>query len=211
MLPALVALAVLAAGTLTGWRVMHRRKSAANAATTSRVDPFTIGEPWRRHVSAALGVQRKYDDIVGSVQPGPLRDRLTTIGRQVEQAVTECHAVAQRGDRLDDALRHLDVSALDRQLEGATDDVTKQSIQSQLEAAGRLRTMRTDTDTQLRLLITRMGELTAMAAVVSVGTDTAAESSAALVSGVDEVLTQLQGLRLAMEELDQPGRSAGST
>jgi hypothetical protein len=71
--------------------------------------------------------------------------------------------------------------------------------------------MRTETDSQLRLLITRMGELTAMAAVVSVGTDTAAESSAALVSGVDEVLAQLQGLRLAMEELDEPGRSAGST
>ena len=211
MITALVALAVLEPAALTGWRVMHRRKGASRATKTARVDPFTMGEPWRRHVAAALGVQRKYDDIVGGVQPGPLRDRLTTIGRQVEQAVTECHAVAQRGDGLDDALRHLDVSALDHRLQRATDDVTKRSIQAQLEAAGRLRTMRTETDTQLRLLITRMGELTALAAVVSVGTDTAAESSAALVSGVDEVLTQLQGLRLAMEELDQPGRSAGST
>jgi hypothetical protein len=211
MVPALVALAVLAVGALTGLRVMRKRNRAASGGSTPRLDPFTIGEPWRRHVSAALAVQRRYDEIVAGVQAGPLRERLTTIGDQVERAVTECHAVAARGDRLDDALRHLDVAALDRQLQAATDEVARQSITAQLEAAGRLRTMRTETDSQLRLLITRMGELTAMAAVVSVGTDTAAESSAALVSGVDEVLAQLQGLRLAMEELDEPGRSAGST
>ena len=57
-----------------------------------------------------------------------------------------------------------------------------------------------DTDQQLRLLNTRLGELLAQAAEVSVGSDTTSD----LGSAVDDVVTQLESLRLAVEDVNNP-------
>lgn len=200
MVPLLVVLALAAAaGAAT---LLWRRRSPRRAA----IDPFTLSEPWRRHVSAALSAQRRYLEIVRGTRQGPLRDRLTTIGAQVQQAVEQCADVARRGDDLDAALGRIDVASLDRQLAAAADDATRASLGAQLAAAGRIRTTRDDTDGRLRLLVTRMGELTALAAEVGVGVGEA-ES---LGSGVDDVVTQLEGLRLALQEVEPPGRPATS-
>ena len=197
MVPALVVLAVVAvAGAAWWWR--RRTRGIPQA----EVDPFTLGEPWRRQVAA----QRRYRDIVRDVQPGPLRDRLSAIGGQVEQAVSECYAVGRDGEELDDALGRLDVASLDRQLQRASDEVARGSLTTQLAAAGRLRAARDDTDARLRLQVTRMGELVALAAEVSVGTD----NTDVLGTGVTDVVTQLEGLRQALQEVQQPGRPATS-
>jgi hypothetical protein len=79
-------------------------------------------------------------------------------------------------------------------------------VQSQLDAASRIRATRDDTDARLRLLTTRMGELVAQAAEVSVGTDTTDE----LGTGVGDVVTQLEALRLALNDVNNPGRPATS-
>ena len=65
---------------------------------------------------------------------------------------------------------------------------------------------RDDTDSRLRLLTTRMGELVAQAAEVSVGTD----STDQLGTGVDDVVTQLEALRLALNDINSTGRPATS-
>ena len=203
----LIVVAAIAIGAASWWWLRRRRGGSAGRSSSLReVDPFTLSEPWRRHVQAALSAQRRYRDIAGGVQPGPLRDRLDSIGQQVAHAVHECYAIGKRGDELDDALSKLDVASLDRQLQHATDDITRGSLSAQLAAAGRLRTTRDDADTRLRLQVVRMGELTALAAEVSVGTD----NSELLGSGVDDVLVQLEGLRLAIQEVEQPGRPATS-
>lgn len=198
MVPLLAALALVAVGGLVA--AMRRRRGPRPAA----IDPFTLSEPWRRHVAAAQAAQRRYREITSATSGGPLRDRLVSIGGQVQKAVEECFAIGKRGDDLDDALARLDVPGLDAQLGRATDETAKASVAAQLAAAGRIRSTRDDTDAQLRLLVVRMGELTALAAEVSVGTDTTDQ----LGVGVGDVVTQLEGLRLALQEVNQPGRPA---
>lgn len=201
----LVIAAVVAVG-VAAWWWRTRSPSAGRPSARHTIDPFTLGEPWRRHVQAALGAQRRYREIVGGVRPGPLRDRLDEIGQQVAQAVVECDEVAARGDEIDAALAHLNVPSLERQLDGATDDAARSSITAQLAAAQRMRATREEIDRQLRLQVVRMGELTALAAEVGVGT----HDTELLGVGVNDVVVQLEGLRQAVQEVQQPGRPATS-
>ena len=202
MVPFIVGLVILAVGAGV-FRVRGRRRGLSSKAA---IDPFTLGEPWRRHVAAAQATQRRYREIARSTPDGPLRDRLGDIDSQVDHAVEECFGIARRGDDLDGALTRIDTGALNRQLEHTTDEPTRASVQSQLASAARIRITRDDTDSQLRLLTTRMGELVAQAAEVSVGTDTTEQ----LGSGVGDVVTQLEALRLALNEVNEPGRPTTS-
>lgn len=202
MVPVIVGLVVLAVGAVA-LLVRSRRRSLPRKVA---IDPFTLSEPWRRHVAAAQATQRRYREIIRTIPDGPLRDRLREIDSQVDHAVEECFGIARRGDDLDDALARFDTGSLNRQLENAADEPTRASVGSQLASAARIRSTRNDTDSRLRLLTTRMGELVAQAAEVSVGTETTAE----LGSGVDDVVTQLEALRLALTDLNDPGRPATS-
>jgi hypothetical protein len=121
----------------------------------------------------------------------------------VRRGVEECWLIARRGDELDAALSRLDSTALAARLTAATDDPTRTSLKAQLDSAQRIRATRDDTDQRLRLLNTRLGELLAQAAEVSVGSD----STDDLGSAVDDVVTQLESLRLAIDDINntRPG------
>jgi hypothetical protein len=164
------------------------------------IDPFALSEPWRRSVSAAQSVQRRYAEIVAATPAGPLRSNMQSITRQVQRGVEECWLIAKRGDDLDAALKRLDRTSLQNRLDATTDDATRMSLQSQLESAQRIKATRDDADQRLRMLNTRLGELLAHAAEVSVGADTTAE----LGSAVDDVVLQLESLRLAVEDVNNP-------
>jgi hypothetical protein len=199
MVPVLVGIAVLA---LAGVAVVALRR---RAPSTPPIDPFTVGEPWRRHVAAALAAQRRYRELVGTTEAGPLREHLVQIGTQVANAVDECYQIARAGDDLDQALDAFDTPSLTARAERATDDATKASLQAQLDSAGRIRTTRNDTDAKLSLLTTRMGELVAQAAEVSVGTITTDDFG----TNVGDVVTELEALRLAIADVNRTGRVAG--
>lgn len=168
------------------------RKAAIN------IDPFTLGEPWRRHVSSAQSTQRRYNEIVAATAKGPLQERLTAIGRQVHHAIEECWTIAKRGDQLDDSLKRLNTASLRTQLERSVDETTRLSLRTQIESSDRIRANRDQTNQQLRLLNIRMGELVAQAAEVSVGSHT----TESLGSAIDDVVTQLEALRLAVEDVE---------
>jgi len=202
MVPVIVGLVILAVGAVALLARSRRRGLPRKVA----IDPFTLSEPWRRHVAAAQATQRRYRAISRATPDGPLRERLREIDTQVDHAIEECFGIARRGDDLDDALSRFDTGALNRQLGNAVDEPTRASFQSQLASAARIRTTRDDTDARLRLLTTRMGELVAHATEVSVGTDI----TDGLGSGVDDVVTQLEALRLALSEINDPGRPSSS-
>lgn len=195
MTAALVAIGV--AAVVAAVAALRRRRPAQR---TMPIDPFVLGEPWRRHVSAAQAAQRRYSDIVAATPAGPLRTNMESITRQVQRGVEECWLIAKRGDELDDALRRLDSGSLQARLTQSSDDATRASLQSQLDSAQRIRTTRDDADQRLRLLDTRLGELIAEAAEVSVGSDATSD----LGSAVDDVVTQLEALRLAVDDVNNP-------
>jgi hypothetical protein len=195
MTAALVAIGVAAIVAIGA--VLRRRKPGQRPVA---MDSFTLSEPWRRYVSAAQASQRRYKDIVAATPAGPLRSSMESITRQVQRGVDECWLIAKRGDELDVALRRLDRPSLQARLDSTADDATRASLQSQLDSDQRIRTARDDTDRQLRLLNTRLGELLAQASEVSVGTDTTSD----LGSAVDDVVMQLESLRLAVEDINNP-------
>jgi len=188
---------LLSVAVVTMLTVRARRRGPRPIA----IDPFTLSERWRRHVAGAQSAQRRYQQIARSTPDGPLHSRLGEIERQVQHAVEECYAIAKRGAELDGALARMDTSSLQLQHDRATDETTRASLQSQLASAGRIRSTRDDTDARLRLLTTRMGELVAQAAEVSVGTDT----TDVLGTGVGDVVTQLEALRLALNDVNTTG------
>ncbi len=195
MTAALVAIGVAAVVAVAA--AVHRRRPAERRVA---IDPFALREPWRRYVSSAQAAQRRYTEIVAATPPGPLKANLESITRQVQRGVEECWLVAKRGDELDVALKRLDSVSLQADLDRSTDEATRASLQAQLQSAQRIRTTRDDTDQRLRLLNTRVGELLAQAAEISVGADSTDE----LGSAVDDVVTQLQALRLAVEDVNNP-------
>ncbi|MEO7371230.1 MAG: hypothetical protein ABIZ69_10215 [Ilumatobacteraceae bacterium] len=197
MTAALVAIAVAAA---LGVVAFVRRRTPMRRSMP--IDPFVLSEPWRRSVSAAQSAQRRYGEIVAATPAGPLRSNMESITRQVQRGVEECWLIAKRGDELDAALNRLDTVSLRTRLEQSTDDATRTSLQAQLDSAQRIRATRDDTDQRLRLLNTRLGELLAHAAEVSVGADTTGD----LGSAVDDVVTQLESLRLAVEDINNNPR-----
>lgn len=192
------------------WAALRLRPSkqgvrSASGSSTARIDPFGVGEPWRRHVAAAQSAQRRFTTIVSTLPDGPLRARMAEIGRQVDKGVDECWQIAKHGDRLDDTIRGLDGSGLTARLERATDTTTRQSVQNQLDSLQRIRVARTETDQRLRALQTRLGELVSQAAEVSISADRTSE----LGSAVDDVVVQLEALLQAVDEVNTTGRSRG--
>jgi hypothetical protein len=193
-------IAIVVAAVAAAAFVVRRRRPVRRSIP---IDSFTLSEPWRRYVSAAQAAQRRYTDIVAATAAGPLRSNMESITHQVQRGVEECWLIAKRGDELDVALNRLDRPSLQARLESSADDATRASLQAQLDSAERIRATRNDTDQQLRLLNTRLGELLAQAAEVSVGSDTTSD----LGSAVDDVVTQLESLRLAVEDVNnqRPG------
>jgi chromosome segregation ATPase len=195
-----IALGVVVAVFALRWARQMKSRSP-QAVGVGRIDPFTLGDPWRRHVAAAISAQKRYDAIVRGLDAGPLRARLAEIGQQLDQAVRECWDIARHGDSLDDSIRSLDGSGLRARLERATDDVTAESLRNQLASLDRIRSSRNDAEARLRVLQTRLGEIPSQAAEMRAGADHTAE----LGTAVDDVVVQLRALTQAVGELDAPG------
>jgi hypothetical protein len=200
LLAVIVAVA-LGGGGLWWWR---RRGRDPGARPAPAIDPFTVGERWRRHVTAANGALRRYREIVAATPPGPRRDQLAAITRQVEHGVGECGLIAKRGHELDKAAARIDVTTLRTRLAATDDPTAKASLQAQLDAGERLRAMRDDADEQLARLNDRLGELVARAAEVGAAGSAPAELGTAL----DDVVTRLEALRLAIDEVETAARPA---
>lgn len=202
---------VVAVGAVFG--ILKARRNAISGtssassprSTNGRVDAFAVGEPWRQHVAAAQSAQRRFANIVVTLPAGPLRAHMAEIGRQVSRGVDECWQIAKRGDQLDDTIRQLDGASLQSSFDRATDADQKASLRSQLDSVERVRTARNQTDERLRGLHTRLGELVSQAAEVSTGVDHTSE----LGSAVDDVVTQLEALNQAVDEVNNTGRSSG--
>ncbi len=184
---------------------LRKRNAGAAGRATAPVDPFGVGEPWRHHVAAALTAQKRYRAHVATIAAGPLQARMADIGRQVDRAVQECWEVARRGHQLDGTIRSLDGASLRARSERAAEGPEADSLRTQIESLDRIRATRDRTEQQLRTLQARMGELVARSAeltsdLAGAGIDDASE----LGSAVDEVVTELEALRLAMREVNGP-------
>ena len=170
------------------------------------IDPFTLSEPWRQMVQGAQRAGRRLHDTVGGTAEGPLRERLDDIVGKLDRALAESWEIARRGDEIDDAVGRLDPTALRSKLDtlraraaaGPSDDLAAAitSVESQLASAGRLKQLSSQTADRLRLTQTRLDELVARAAEVSIG----ASDTDAYATEVDDLVVEIEAMRLAVEE-----------
>ena len=218
---AVIVLIAVVGGSLAIVRRVRNRNEGSRSGPSARIDSFTVGEPWRRHVAAAQAAQRRYRAQVLALPAGPLKARMAEIGMQVDRGVMECWDIAKRGYQLDGVIRDLNAADLKARLDKSVDQREGASLRAQLGSVDRIRAARNDADERLRVLQTRLGELVGQAAEVvhdvpstdnadtSDTSDTATTSPTStnpgeLGSAVDDVVTQLTALRLAIREVSEP-------
>jgi len=170
---------------------------------TRRIDPFVLSEPWRRHVQSALSAKGRFDRTVRATRTGPIRERLMELSAKLDAAVDESWRIANKGDEIDAALGQLNTKRAEGELArlqaapgGADQSAAIASLQATIASGQRMQAVSTSTRGRLELLDTRLEELVARAAEVSVG----AGDGGVLGNDVDDLVTSLEGLRLALDE-----------
>ena len=182
----------------------------------SRIDPMSIADPWRAFMREALDAQRRYRKAVAASNEGPMRDRLIEIGERVDAGVDECWRIARRGDALQEAIANLDVPNARAELEQAKqqsrddkNDPTVQSLQAQVDSADRIIEVAKDAQNKLRLLDARLDEAVARAVELSIQAEDVAELGG-LGGQVDDVVSDMETLRVSLEEAGGTARAAGA-
>jgi hypothetical protein len=205
----LVVLAIVAAVLVVVVAVAVRNQRAGVTRRTHdpTIDPFGVGEPWRRLLQGALRSQSRYRELLSATAPGPTRDRLAEIGAEVDAAVSECWRIARRGDDLGQALDGMAVARARQELAAIGADETDPAVTGQAEALrsriasyDRVAASSADAERQLRLLVARLEETATRGTELSLGAG-ADPTLAALGSDVTHVVEELEALRLAFDEL----------
>ena len=200
-----------------------------------RIDPFTVQEPWRRFVQDALQARSRFRAAVDRAPAGPLHDRLREIASRVDDGVDEVWQIAQRGPHA--WWRRVVAStppsstaaprpwtpgpaARRRHAVGPTDPVA-QAIEVQRATASRMDAVIDRTRTELTVLDARLDEAVARTLELTTRASTDSAGLAGLGSDVDSLVTEMEALRLALDETDAaagarpadpglpPGRPAG--
>jgi hypothetical protein len=175
-------------------------------AKPPQLDPFALSEPWRQFVQSAQRSKRRLNETVRTTRAGPLRDRLQGVADRLDEAIADSWQIARRGDEIDSAVRHLDPPRLRAKLESLrtqagtapSDDLSAAiaSVEGQLASADRLKQLSSSTVDRLRLSEARLDELVSRAAEVSIG----ASDTTEFANDVDDLVLELEGLRLAVQE-----------
>jgi hypothetical protein len=197
--------AVLAASLAVA--VRNQRIGITRRSHDPGIDPFRVGEPWRRLVQGAVRAESRYRQTLQNTRPGPMRERLTEIGTHIDDAVSECWRIAQRGYDLQHALDAMDIARSREQLAAIPTDTTDPdlvqraaALSSRVGAYDRIAATTEQTEQQLRLLVARLEETSARGAELSLTAGTPGVD--ALDQEVTGVVDELESLRLAFEELD---------
>jgi hypothetical protein len=189
-------------------------RSARAVARAERIDAFALREPWRRYVQSMLSTQQRFERAVLATRPGPLRDRLTEIGRRVHDAVHESWELAKQGDRLDRAVEGYNVTEIRRELaviraEMARSDPSRHgalgkaaesvaarlgSVERMAERAQQLRDRAVVLDAQLDEIIAKATELSVTASSVDELTPLGTE--------VDHLVDEMESLRRAFADTE---------
>jgi hypothetical protein len=213
-----VALPVAALGGLLAYGI-RVAVAIPRKGTGARIDPFAVGEPWRHAVRDAVQARSRFDDAVKSFKPGPLRDSLSTVSRQMEEAVEECWRVAQQGQVLADARKRINDREAAWELQQAQyalaqaghNDVQAgriTALEAQLATAARMDALISSTKDQLDLLNARLDESVTRTIELSVSGQGGADT---LTADVGAIVDDLESLRMAIEEVDGGPSTSPST
>ena len=190
-----------------------------SSAARSRIDPFTVSEPWRRMVQDTLRSQNRFREAAGRMRPGPTRDRLRDLEDRVASTVDEAWRTARAGSALSSARRDLDVIGTRAKFERLTalpadavvpadavdapstpepgTQATIDALTARLESAARMDEQIATATSQLTVLNARLDEAVTRSIELSVR-DTSPDDFAAIETNLSDVSHELEALRVAL-------------
>lgn len=181
------------------------------------IRPSNLRDPWRTLVRRAVRAQERFEQAVKDTDPGPLRDRLADVGRQVEEATRQCWRIARRGDALDRAVKELDMAGANAQLAGLERDrarwrdhrelqATAEALRRRVESGRRLQAVAEQARDRLRRLDAQLDEAVARAIELSLGSLDAGAIQP-LGTDIDALVSELESLRQALDETGRSGEA----
>jgi len=184
------------------------------------IRPHALRDPWRTFVTEALDADERFARAVGTARSGPLRDRLQGIGEQIGTGVEETWRIARHGQALEDALRELEplgevrarLQHAEQELgsDGVGDDrhlgELVEALRSQIASTERIAKVARETRDRLRVLDARLDEAVARAVELSLRASDPSDV-AGLGSDVASIVTEMESLRLALDETAGPATS----
>jgi hypothetical protein len=202
----IVAAVAAGAGAYAAWVAVRMPKGPQSPAA-GEIDLHRLRDPWRWYVKEALESRARFRRAVGTTDPGPIRDRLASIGERLDDGVTESWRIASRGQDLESALAQLTpvdqveqrISQLRAGPASETTDGLIEALQGQVESYRRIAGTAAEAKNKLTILEARLDEAVARAVELSVQTaDTGALGG--LQEDVQTVVSEMEALRRGLEE-----------
>jgi hypothetical protein len=180
------------------------------------IDPFAVGEPWRRFVQDALGAERRFDDTVRRTPSGPLRERLGELGDRINEGVRECWRIACQGASLQKGLQQIDIKDIHRELAAVEAELrdadshtkpplerTRKALKAQEATYERIGNVWQDARDRLRVMNAQLDEAVARAVELSLSSSEPGDITV-LAGDVESLVSDLEALRQGLEAVDQP-------
>jgi hypothetical protein len=137
----------------------------------AHIDLATAPARYAPVMTDVVAARRRYLDLVGGLSPGPVRDRLSLLGAQVDAGVVTIWETVQRAVEMERVLATLDPDRVTREYKQAKRSDARPELVAALEqrfsSVQRLLNSLEELDSRLGLLEARLGGLVARAAEVA--------------------------------------------
>jgi len=177
----------------------RNRSRGSNDDPLAHVDPAAAPRRFAGAVADAVAARRRFRELVDGLRPGPVRDRLSGAGSQVDAGMQAVWDTVQRAAELERILATLDPDRVTDQYKQAKRSEVAPDVLAAHEArfasVQRLLNALDDTESQLALLDVRLGGAVARAAEVALAAGAGAdELDADLARLVDDLGALRAGL-----------------
>lgn len=178
----------------------RRRKATADAGVA--FDTRGIAPRFRPLVDDAARSQQRYRATLAAMRPGPLHDRMTTIGARIDASVAAIVSTVLHAQRIEEAVAHLDPHRIAQELKAARrhhaatgdDDPALTALAARFESTQRMLNALDDIDRSLRALDARLGAAVARATEIHL-LGAVDDEVGALGAQLDDVLFELAALQ----------------
>lgn len=156
-------------------------------------------------VSEALAARRRYRELLTSVRPGPMQERLEQLGTRLDAGVQAVWDAARRAGEIETVLATLDPERVTAEYKDAKrSDVTPElmaAYEARFNSVQRLLNALDDTDERLHVLQVRLGGVVAQAASAALTTSASPDAATGLDAELNAVVDELGALRVALDDL----------
>lgn len=156
-------------------------------------------------VEQAVDAYRRWQQVTGTVAPGPLADRLQQLGVQVQAGVLELYGTAARVGEVERILQALDpdgataaYKAARRQASVGQAPPEMEALEARFASVQRMMNLVADAEEQLRGIDARLLAAVARGAEVAITADADAGGLTRLGADLDGVIGQLGAVRSAL-------------